>query len=303
VRALLADPDVEVWTAQNEAEMNERGATGALLVYMGACPSALPDGHFLVLDPEPGPCLLSHIGHELTVPEITSFRQSDPRLRFLNLADVRLERAHAVEGVPERDALVHSDRGVVVAHVDIEGRLGTIVGFDFGASNWPLKASFVLFVRNLVEHAREHRLGERALTLRAGSALALPVPFGVNQVELSSATGDFAASGGPRRRSYATKGGSLALPALTDAGFHQLSWQGAAARTTLIAVSLASDRESDLRERALPEASAAQAQGRKPPRPALLDWSWLLALAALLLLLVEITLATRRILRPSRGAT
>lgn len=294
VRALLADPDVEVWTAKSEAEMNQRGALGALLVYVGACPSALPDGHFLVLAPEQGTCLLSRIGAESTAPKITSWRQTDPRLRFLNLADVQIERARAIDGVPERDALVQSDKGVLVAHVELEGRLGTLVGFDFGASDWPLKASFVLFARNLVEHAREHRLGERALTLRAGSAVALPVPFGVNRVELAFGGGDFGSSAAPRVQHYDTRGGALALPALTDAGFHQLSWQGTAARTTLLAVSLASDRESDLRERALPEAGASGAQNRKHARPALLDWSWLLALLALLVVVAEVTLATRK---------
>jgi hypothetical protein len=303
VRALLADPEVEVWTAKTEAEMNQRGAAGALLVYVGTCPSALPDGHFLVLAPPSGPCLLAQIGPEVANPKITSFRQSDPRLRFLDLADVQLERSHTIEGIPERDSLVHSDHGVLVAHVEIEGRLGTIVGFDFGASDWPLKASFVLFVRNLVEHAREHRLGERALTLRAGSAVALPVPFGVNQVELSFAPGDFDHDGTALVQKYDTRGGSLALPALVEAGFHQLSWQGAAARTTLIAVSLASDRESDLRERPLPETGPAGAHASKPARPAVLDWSWLLALLALSALVVEVTIATARIPRPNqRGA-
>lgn len=300
VRALLADPEVEVWTADSEAEMNERGASGALLVYVGACPGALPDGHFLVLAPEPGPCLLSRIGTEQTAPEVTSWQESDPRLRFLNLADVQIERAHTIIDVPERDALVHSDRGVLVAHIAIEGRLGTIVGFDFGQSDWPLKASFVLFARNLVEHAREHRLGERAVALRAGSPLALPVPFGVNQVELVSGSGDFESSVAPRRRTYDTRAGSLAMPALTEAGFHQLSWRGENARTTLVATSLASDRESDLRERPLPATSPTRSLARKAARPALLDWSWVLALAALLLLLVEITLATKSP-TPARG--
>lgn len=90
------------------------------------------------------------------------------------------------------------------------------------------------------------------------------------------------------------------MPALTEAGFHQLSWRGENARTTLVATSLASDRESDLRERPLPATSPTRSLARKAARPALLDWSWVLALAALLLLLVEITLATKSP-TPARG--
>jgi hypothetical protein len=128
------------------------------------------------------------------------------------------------------------------------------------------------------------------------------LPIGVNQVELASGAGDFDSATKPRLRTYDTKGGALALPALVETGFHQLSWQGTAARTTLIAVSLASERESDLRERPLPEASTARSRRRKPTRPALLDWSWALALAALVVLAVEVTLTTGR-LRPSREGT
>ena len=46
-----------------------------------------------------------------------------------------------------------------------------MVGFDVGDSDWPLRASFVLFFRNILEQARVHRTEAGEGATRAGEPL------------------------------------------------------------------------------------------------------------------------------------
>jgi hypothetical protein len=290
-RALLADPELQVWTAKSEAEMNAAGSKGALLVYSGACPEKLPSSHFLILAPEAGPCLLSTVLPEVEAPTITSWRESDPRLRFLDLGDLHVQKAHPLTTSSDRDALVRTDQGVIVSHMDLQGRLGTAVGFDVSDSDWPLKASFVLFVRNVVEHAREQRLGIHAEVMRAGTAATLRVPLSVAEVELAFAEGDFSAKAPADTRRLEAEHGLLAIPPFSRAGFYQVTWGGPEAGTTLIATSLLSERESDLRDHSLPQVTSTGSNVTRAT-PELADWSWVLALLSLFAILADVTLAT-----------
>jgi hypothetical protein len=168
------------------------------------------------------------------------------------------------------------------------------VGFDFADTDWPLKASFVLFVRNLVEHAREHRLTASASELRCGMAHSIAVPLDVESVEIAWSDGAYDTSETPREpQIHSAKLGMLTLPAVTRAGFHQISFRGETPRSALLAVSLASEKESELRERPLPQTvSVVQASDSRGVTD-LVEWYWLLALLALLLLVLEVTVSLR----------
>ncbi|HEX6763885.1 MAG TPA: VWA domain-containing protein, partial [Polyangiaceae bacterium] len=171
-RALASDPGVELLGA-------DPGALGpdvpyeAFVVIEGACPERIPGSDFLLVNPPAGPCHGAVLGAPLERPTITSWTDGDPRLRFTSFEGVVIQRANTVVPDGPRSSLVRSREGTLIADISGAGRTGTLVGFDVGESNWPLRASFVLFVRNLIELARSHRAGVAQGPARTGEPLAL----------------------------------------------------------------------------------------------------------------------------------
>ncbi len=285
-RALLADPDVELLGTSLEGLSSADVPTDALIVVEGACPPTVAGGDLLVLNPPPGRCRTAVVGNELKAPSVTSWKRSDARLRFLTLDGVELLSARNVETEGPADALVRTRQGVVAADISLPGRTGTLLAFDVGDSNWPLRASFVLFVRNLVELARTHRARGITGPARTGSPLRVLVPPDVNDVTVEDPNG--------ASSRVAARDGLAIVPDVRRAGFYHLSWQGARPGSILVPANLASDAESDTRPRTLPRASGSVEITTARATSSLTSYGWLLALLALLLVAADAWWLTRR---------
>ena len=170
-RALLADPDLELLGVP----LGELGTSAigddALVVVSGACPAELPGSDFVILNPPAGACHGAVVGEPVEAPVVTSWERTDPRLRFITLDGVSIARARAIDPPSTQSLLVKSREGALISDVSEAGRTGTLIGFDVGESNWPLRASFVLFVRNIAELAR-------CTTTRLGPAARITCGFG-----------------------------------------------------------------------------------------------------------------------------
>jgi hypothetical protein len=294
-RALASDPNVEL-LGSSLAGLSSAGVPrDALVVLSGACPVNAPGGDLLILDPPPGPCETSLIGAKLETPVLTSWAEVDPRLRFLSLDGVDLRSAHRIEADTPQSALVQSREGTLIADASSPGRSVTVVGFDVGESNWPLKASFVLFMRNVVELARSHRVRGAEAPGRVGDPYSLRVPVDVGGVELENPGGG--------RQKLSARDGLCIVPNLAKAGFYFATYAGKTPGSALFAANLTSERESDLRPREL----SGQAGHPLPARSAselttaVTDWSWLLAALALLLIASDVWWVTRAPRRPAFG--
>ncbi len=287
-RALGSDPNVELLGASVAGLASAGVAPDALVVVDGACPANLPGADLLYLNPPPGPCGNAVVGANIDNPVVTSWAEVDPRLRFLSLDGVELRAAHRLEADSPQAALVQSREGTLVADASTPGRSATVVGFDVGDSNWPLKASFVLFMRNIVELARSHRLRGAEAPARAGEPYSLRVPVDVSEIELEDPTG--------ARQKLAARDGLCVIPNLTHTGFYFATYQGKTRGSALFSANLTSERESDLRPRDLPHAPGRPVaeRGSGQLADAVKDWSWLLAALALGLLALDVWWITRR---------
>jgi len=294
-RALASDPNVELLGSSLSGLPNAGVAQDALIVLSGACPVNTPGGDLLVLDPPPGPCGTSVVGSKLEAPVVTSWAEVDPRLRFLSLDGVELRSARRLEADTPQAALVQSREGTLIADASSPGRSVTVVGFDVGESNWPLKASFVLFMRNVVELARSHRARSAAAPARVGEAYSLRVPIDVSEVDLESPDDS--------RQKLTARDGLCVVPNLAKAGFYFANYQGKSPGSTLFAANLTSERESDLRPRALPVRNGQPLPARtaKELASAVIDWSWLLAGLSLLLIALDVWWVTRKPRLPALG--
>src|SRR6185503_11889148 len=133
----------------------------------------------LVLNPPAGACRTATVGATIDAPHVTSWSEHDERLRFLNLDGIQVSRARAITPLGTRESLVRAREGTLIADIGVAGHTGTLLSFDVGESNWPLKASFVLFVRNVVELARSHRSDASLGPGHTGEALRAALPTDV----------------------------------------------------------------------------------------------------------------------------
>lgn len=276
-RALGADPEVELLRSSAVGFEASAIPLGALAIFNQHCPAELPTTSFLVLDPPPGPCLNDDVGALTEHPEVTHWDEADPRFRFVSLADVALASARRLQPESSTRALLWSRDAPLMLRYDLHDRVGTVVGFDVERSNWPLKASFVVFVRNLVELARHGRARATTQLVRAGEPIRIQVPTDVTEVRVSLPDGS--------EELLRAANGSALLPETPQAGFHFFSWGGLEPGSALVAANASSERESDPRRDPLPTFAASHTAGSaliRQHRP-LAAWLGGLALGLMLL--------------------
>lgn len=289
-RALTADPGVEL-AATSLSGLHAAGVpSDALVVVEGACPTAVPGSELVVLNPPPGPCRGLSVGEVVDHPTITSWARGDARFRFLSLDGVLVHAARPLKLESPRTALVQTSQGPIVADLSSPGRTDTVVSFDVGESNWPLQASFVLFVRNLVDSARSRRVAAVPGTVRTGAPSQAQVPSDVAAVQLQH-------PGGTLTRSM-VNAGLVLVPPLTRAGIYHLSWQGKQAGSILWPVNLTSAKESDLRPAPLSQDYGRSHSPSSDGIAAHAEWDWLLAILALGFITLDIWWLTRRTRMP-----
>lgn len=287
-RALAADPHLDVYRAAPSELESDLIPTDALVVVEGECPRPSAYGlALLVIDPKEGPCLGIHVGPSKERPEITSWASSDPRLRFLHLDDLFLAKASILEVPGKNQELVRTSLGPIVADASTPGRPVTIVGFDVGESDWPLKASFVVFMRNIAEQARERRWLGLSPSLRPGEPMKISVPPGTERVRVEGPDG-FRAEATPRD-------GFAIVAGTKRAGLYLASFEGKRQGSAVVAANLASLAESDLRERPLETSGTAKVSVTRASVPEEhTDATWLFALLALAFLAADVAWLTRK---------
>ena len=289
LRALRADPDVAVTEVELSALQPENVPADALLVVDGACPQRLPGNDLLLINPEVGACRTLVVGETMQRPRVTSWNEADPRLRFLNLAELHVESARSLVTESPRQALVRSQKGTLIADASSPGRNATLVGFDLGESDWPLHASFVLFVRNVTELARAHRVAGAARETRTGEAIVFHVPLDLEAIRVEY-------PGGLEENVRVHEGVAIA-PSAARVGFVVASWQGARPGTNLTPVNLASELESQIAPRK--QNVLLGGRGEAVPASEPMRFDWLFAALALLLLTADVLWLTRS----ARGRT
>jgi hypothetical protein len=229
------------------------------------------------------------VGRTLENPAITSWESGDARMRFLSLDGVSISRAAALKPEGPTQELIRTQEGTIATDISTPTRTATLLGFDVGDSDWPLKASFVLFMRNLLEQARIHRAHGITGPARAGEPLRVRLPASAKDVEVKGPTGD--------RLDVSLRNGLAVVPEISKVGLYQLSWQGPEGGSLVAPANLTSAAESDLGSVMAPaalgkDAIKVTAAGIEPD--AHNEWSWVLALVALGFVVFDVWYLTRK---------
>ncbi len=290
-RALDADPNVSLQRITVDQLATVNVDPDALVLVEGACPAEVPGHDVVIVAPPEGRCLGLDVGPVVEQPQITSWEAGDPRLRFLTMDGVHVARGRGLGALGATGALLRAGKITLIADASIPGRSGTIVGFDVGDSDWPLKASFVLFARNMVEQARVHRAQGAAGPVSTGDPLRVAVPAGVTSVKVEGP--------GMPERELPAKGGFAIVPATAHAGLYKVRWSAPRVGSVLIPANLTSDKESDVRPRPIAiDATAGTFTATRAP-DAHREWAPWLALFAALVLALDVWWLTRRVKAPS----
>lgn len=261
----------------------------ALVVIQGACPAEPPGGDLLIVAPPVGLCFGTKVGAVIEHPLMTSWATGDARMRFLMLDGVHVARANALEPAGKTRELIRTQEGTIATDISTPAREATLLGFDVGDSDWPLKASFVLFARNLIEQARAHRAHGMTGPLRSGEPMRLTLPPTARTASVTDPSGASV--------DVAVRGGLAVVPNVDRAGLYKVSWQGPQAGSMVLFANLTSEAESDLRDRPVLTAEDTRAgttvdRDRAPA--AHQEWTWVLALVALAFILVDVWYLTRK---------
>jgi hypothetical protein len=295
MRALEADPGVDLRHLAPAEVAAANLDPESLVILEGLCPTEVPGGDLLIVAPPAGTCFGVGVGPAVDDPALTSWETSDPRLRFLTLDGVHVAHAQALQAHGGGASLVRASSATLVADASLPGRTVTIVGFDVGDSDWPLKASFVLFVRDVVEVARTHRLQGAGGPTRTGDPVRVAVPPGTTTVQVDGP--------GAPEHAVAARDGVATLPALDRAGLVHVRWMEPHVGGVVVAANLTSAAESDVRPRPLTlDASSPSGPGSATPaivtpppsREGWVRWLAALAAAALTLDLIWVTRTPRR---------
>ena len=275
-RALDADPDLDVQKLTPNQIGNVNVDPDALIIIEGACPDNPPGLDVLIVNPPVGNCLGVDVAKEVEQPQITSWEQGDARLRFLTFDGVHVAKANPVKTIGQA-SLVRAGQVALMADASSPGRTITVLGFDVGDSDWPLKASFVLFIRNVVEMARLHRSQGTTGPARTGDALRVAVPKEVTKVIIEGP--------GMKEHDVASKGGFAIIPPVDKAGIYRARWTEPRYGNAVIVANLTSERESDVKPRqVLIDQNGGAVATTTRVADAHHEWGlWLAALAAVLI--------------------
>lgn len=288
VRALSTDRDVELFTTDVGDLTRGDVPDEALVVVDGACPPALPGADLLLINPPEGTCRGVTVGPRVERPQITSWSEIDPRLRFLSFEGVEVAAGRLLGGASGRDALVRTREGTLVADASSPGRTATILGFDVGQSSFPLKAAFVVFMRNITDLARAHRVGAASQRARTGEPLSVHVPAEIETVDVEYPDGR-------HEKNLRARAGLAVLPPSSRVGTVYVTWAGARAGSAFVPTNLTSEAESRVAPRPLAVGSPSAATPRNIAELTRLDWVF--AALALLFISADIAWLTRP--RPS----
>jgi hypothetical protein len=241
--------------------------------------AALPPGNYLAIGTVPPGLPLSAAG-VVQRPDVAMWDREDPVLRFVDLSDVRIDRALAL--APESGRTLAAGSTPLVWAYDGRGVRIVVLAFALEDSDLPLHVAFPILVRNTLAW-----LAGPIGAARVGDDVEVPAGRAAQAVVTDP---------GGRRTTLGATDGAFVLPPLMRAGLYQLSLAGEPARP--FAASTGSPEASVIRPGQAPAGTGAvpsggPAAGSDSAVVRIPLWPYLV-LAAVCALLGEWALATRR---------
>ncbi len=249
----LADVAVETPALLDQPTYRQQAATGTydLVIYDRCQPKEMPQANTLFIGGLP-PTGNWKAGQKIEAPQILDTDAAHPLMQWLNLGNVLIAEAAPLVAPPGSTTLIDSHVGPLFA-IGPRGRYeDAVLGFVFLGSepgggenegvyigtNWPIRASFPLFVLNVIRYLGGDRTSLGVEAVRPGQAVAVESPMPGKPMEVQT-------PGGETVRVSPDPGGKATFTGTGQLGVYNVRMDGK--NQQQFAVNLFQASESDIR--------------------------------------------------------
>jgi len=120
-----------------------------LIIFNGVEPPPLRRGNFLLINTTPQDPRLRSQG-TVTQPRVLDWQQQHPLLQFVDLTDLYIEEALAIQPQGGAQSVVDGTGTALLSVIDAPPLRLVTLGFDLMRSDLPLRVAFPVFISNLV---------------------------------------------------------------------------------------------------------------------------------------------------------
>jgi len=255
-----------------------RPETYDLIVFDSFSPPALFAGNYVFINQIP-PLPEWSIGEEIRLPALVDWNRTHPLTRYLNLDNLVINQCRNI-GIPAWAEVIAESREtpLIVAFQDQEIK-GVVIAFDIYDSDWPLRVSYPIFFSNLVNwfHAEA---GLSNGMKKTGEILVLDPPEDLRQPVLLSPPPPL-----PEQTFMFTGTAPVYYDKTTARGIYE--YRTGTGIRKLYAVNLLSPQESQIAPRPSLDLQGTEVEGETAAVAANREIWRNLALAALLVLVIE----------------
>jgi hypothetical protein len=255
------------------------------LIFDGFVPGKLPNRNLLVVNPpvvKGKPSIFEASGFA-RVPSVEVLDPNHPILRLVDLSEVRIARLKATLVPSWMRTIAGGKSGntlaTAIAAGEDAGRRVVLLSFDLGDSDLPLRIAYPILLANIIDYISPASAGKNPSQLNIGETLAIRPNASAKSITIDCPDGHRKELGKEERFFQDTQ-----VP-----GIYRIKQAiGSRVVSEVFAVSLISQRESDIAPSDHPELALEQSSknGRSGGKTDTEIWQWP-ALIALLLLFVE----------------
>ena len=280
-------------------EYKASAAAGAydLIIYDQAVPEVMPQANTLFIgDIPPDEGWIQ--GEVQGPPLIIDINRAHPIMHLVEMGDVRI-----YEGFPARPpaggtVLLDADIGPLFAIAPRQGFEDAVLGFHMSRSNeegelqhmtdWPIRLSFPVFIKNMIEYLGGSRAGMGDLGVQPGQPMAIRTTKPVSSVVVES-------PGGETTRVEREGQNTFMYTGTDRVGVYEVREGNERDTSMRFTVNLFDGRESDLVPRETIELGHEDVEGQAGLEPARRElWKWIL-IVGLVVLVFEWYVYNRRV--------
>ncbi|MEZ4667181.1 MAG: BatA and WFA domain-containing protein [Anaerolineae bacterium] len=143
----------------------------------------LPNGDLLFVNP-PRSTAYFTVGSETTDTGNIQIQADDPRMAFVDFANVNILKFRTLSNVQWADSLIQADGGPLLLMGERDGRQIGILTFDIHDSDLPLQITWPILMANMLEWFTPQDLVASTEGLKVGQSLSIRPPFEATNLQI-----------------------------------------------------------------------------------------------------------------------
>jgi hypothetical protein len=224
------------------------------------------------------------LGEQIDAPTVLDWDRFHPLTRYVELSNLMVKKTPLLRLPSWAKVLVESQRTPLIALMQTGPTSSVVIGFDLYDSDWPLRASFPIFLMNLLDWFISTDPQSSRL-IETGDVLVLPA-------EETDMDATVRLPSGEERAAHLRADEPTPFADTSEIGLYTVTSKEG--EPLLYACNLASPSETDTTPRRQFTAGMTEIQGISEIQPRNREIWWSLAVCALLLFLLEWLVYTRR---------